>query len=216
MRAPIARVRAHHPHLALGQAARLATAARPECQSCRCRAARRRGAAGRFFGREADAWRQRRRQRRRRGGCARWSRRPDTRRRARAARSSRRRVDSSSRLLPMADSSSVRFCLRRSWNSMRLSSRLRTRNSTSIEVERLGDEILGAARERLLAASRRAIAGHHQHRQALVVDQRRQHLEHPEAVAVRHVQVGDHQVGRRRRRAAAAARAASVSAGDAT
>ena len=41
------------------------------------------------------------------------------------------RVDSSSRLVPKAVSSSVRFCLRRSWNSIRLSSRLRTRSSTS-------------------------------------------------------------------------------------
>ena len=146
----------------------------------------------------------------RRAGCARSFLRRDIRRRARGARSSRCASIRARACWPVADSSSVRFCLRRSWNSIRLSSRLRTRSSTSTMSNGLVTKSFAPRVSACCRASRdvspvTTSTGRRSWLISGVSD-----VEHAEAVDLRHVQVGDHEVRRRRRRAAAAARARSV------
>ena len=163
------------------------------------------------FGGPADRLGQPGRQQTRRAGCARWSLRRDTRRRARGARSSRCASIRARACWPVADSSSVRFCFADPGTASALSSRLRTRSSTStvsngLVTKSLAPRVSACWRASSERSPVTTSTGSRSWLMSGVSD-----VEHAEAVDLRHVQIGDHQVGRRARRAAPAARASSVS-----
>ena len=174
---------------------RACAAAHRGCRSCRCRAAPRRAAAGRRLRRSSRSPRRAATTTTRRAGCDRWCLRRDTRRRAPGARSSR--------------CASIRARATGRWRIRAASGAASTdpgRASGFEEVahaqqhldrvERLGDEILGAARQRLLARvdERSPVTTSTGSRSWLMSGVSKSST--PKPSTLRHVQIGDDEIGR--------------------